>query len=171
VASSKPEEELYDIAADPHETRNLAADPEFETTVTRMRAVLCDWQERYGDLGLMNEDALIESWRPGGKRQVTAMPVITETTRGLEATCDTPGASIGWTTVEPGVPGRTLGMLERLGGSPEDDGRSWQLYTGLVEPHGRPVWFKAWRLGFEPSPDVQSGVHSELLADGSRSIR
>ncbi|WP_217376624.1 sulfatase family protein [Paenarthrobacter ureafaciens] len=171
VASSKPEEEMYDIAADPHETRNLASNPEFETTVTRMRAALRDWQEHYGDLGLMNEDALIETWRPGGKRQVTARPTITETPQGFEATCETPGASIGWTTVEPGVPGRSLAMLERLGGSPADDGRSWQLYTGPVEPHGGPLWFRAWRLGFEPSPDVQAGVHSEPPTDGSRSIR
>ncbi|BCW05935.1 sulfatase [Arthrobacter sp. NtRootA1] len=169
VASSKPEEELYDISADPHETCDLARNPNYTSTVERMRSALQDWQDRYGDLGLINEDTLIDMWRPGGVRQTTAAPLVTDTPHGFEATCETPGASIGWTTVGPGATGRTLGMLERLGGSPEDDGRGWQLYTGPVESAGRSVWFRAWRLGFEPSRDVCFGEDLQLVVNNERS--
>ena len=45
----RPAEELYDCAADPHETRNLAADPSMDKTLTRLRAALDDWIEETGD--------------------------------------------------------------------------------------------------------------------------
>ncbi len=35
------------------------------------------------------------------------------------------------------------------------DGRRWALVTGPVAPpDGATVWFRAWRLGFEPSDDL-----------------
>ena len=45
----RPAEELYDCTADPHETRNLAADPSMDKTLTRLRAALDDWIEETGD--------------------------------------------------------------------------------------------------------------------------
>src|SRR5690606_2342912 len=41
---TKPVEELYDTAADPHEIRNLAEDPQHQQTLARLRKVLEDWQ-------------------------------------------------------------------------------------------------------------------------------
>ncbi len=52
---SKPTEELYDLAADPHMLHNLADDPEYAETVDRMRRQLRQWQLRTRDLGLMSE--------------------------------------------------------------------------------------------------------------------
>ena len=45
----RPEEELYDCDADPHELRNLAADPEFAGVLKTMRGALRDWQAEYDD--------------------------------------------------------------------------------------------------------------------------
>jgi arylsulfatase A-like enzyme len=42
-------EELFDFAADPDETRNLAADPAHEDTRRRMLRKLRDWMEATGD--------------------------------------------------------------------------------------------------------------------------
>jgi N-sulfoglucosamine sulfohydrolase len=54
----KPEEELYDCAADPHELRDLAKDPGFADTLKRLRAELAKWQRETQDPipGLRNPD-------------------------------------------------------------------------------------------------------------------
>ena len=39
----RPAEELFDLSADPHELRNLAADPAHAATLTRLRAALDEW--------------------------------------------------------------------------------------------------------------------------------
>lgn len=41
--------ELFDLQADPHETRNLAAEPEGAAQVERLTELLRDWQARTGD--------------------------------------------------------------------------------------------------------------------------
>ncbi|HKU12303.1 MAG TPA: sulfatase, partial [Sinomonas sp.] len=102
VASNKPPEELYDLASDPHETRNLAADPAHAAVLARMRQALQAWQERYGDLGLIDEETLIEGWRPGGHAHATAAPIVAVASEGLAAACATVGASIAWTADPPG---------------------------------------------------------------------
>lgn len=48
----KPSEELYDIVADPHEIRNLAASPEHEKVLKQMRRELDDWMRAIGDKGV-----------------------------------------------------------------------------------------------------------------------
>lgn len=50
-ADRMPEEELYDLAADPHEVRNLAADPAYADTLARLRGVLEKWIEESNDQG------------------------------------------------------------------------------------------------------------------------
>lgn len=44
--SKKPEEELYDLQEDPHETKNLIEDPAHRRIVENMRDLLDDWQNR-----------------------------------------------------------------------------------------------------------------------------
>ena len=46
-AEKRPAEELYDLAADPHEVNNLADDPKHEATLDAMRKKLADWEERH----------------------------------------------------------------------------------------------------------------------------
>lgn len=58
--SRKPMEELYDIIADPHETNNLAALPEYRETLKRMRGALEAWQVQVGDSSFVPEPILFE---------------------------------------------------------------------------------------------------------------
>jgi uncharacterized sulfatase len=55
---TKPAEELYDLAADPHQIRNLAAEAEHAQTLHRLRSELQSWMIRTGDLGLLPEGEL-----------------------------------------------------------------------------------------------------------------
>ena len=55
MAATRPEEELYDLAADPHEVRNLAKNPGHEETLQKLRATLDHWIEDSGDLGALPE--------------------------------------------------------------------------------------------------------------------
>jgi arylsulfatase A-like enzyme len=47
----RPAEELYDLAADPHETRNLAADPAHAKTLDDLRGRVTKWLDSMGDTG------------------------------------------------------------------------------------------------------------------------
>lgn len=47
----RPAEELYDVRADPHETRNLAGDPKHQATLVRMRNRLREVMKANGDEG------------------------------------------------------------------------------------------------------------------------
>jgi arylsulfatase A-like enzyme len=50
-AEKRPAEELYDLEKDPHEVKNLAADPSYKTTLDAMRKRLADWEETTADRG------------------------------------------------------------------------------------------------------------------------
>lgn len=54
----KPPEELYDLQADPDETRNLAAAPEHRETLDRFRAALREWILNIRDVGFLPEDEI-----------------------------------------------------------------------------------------------------------------
>jgi hypothetical protein len=56
-APARPAEELYDMQSDPHETRNLAADPKYKKTLEQMRARLSGWIKETGDRGQQPETA------------------------------------------------------------------------------------------------------------------
>lgn len=45
----RPHEELYDLTADPHETRNIASDPAHSDTLAAMRQQVEDWQKQTRD--------------------------------------------------------------------------------------------------------------------------
>jgi arylsulfatase A-like enzyme len=55
AAATKPIEELFDLAADPHEVRNLAADPAHLGTLRQLRATLDEELKRF-DRGTAYED-------------------------------------------------------------------------------------------------------------------
>jgi arylsulfatase A-like enzyme len=46
-----PGEELFDVAADPHETRNLAADAAHRRTLEDLRRRVRNWMQSQGDEG------------------------------------------------------------------------------------------------------------------------
>jgi N-sulfoglucosamine sulfohydrolase len=51
MAPRKPEIELYDTQADPHEVRNLASDPAQRNRVRQMGRILDDWMKSTADRG------------------------------------------------------------------------------------------------------------------------
>ncbi|MFM8273984.1 MAG: sulfatase [Gemmata sp.] len=55
---TRPAEELYDLAADPWELKNLAADPRHAPRLGALRADLDAWMKEQGDEGLRTERAL-----------------------------------------------------------------------------------------------------------------
>jgi arylsulfatase A-like enzyme len=58
---TKPVEMLYDLEVDPHETANLAADPDHQIALTEMRDLLNQWMIQNPDLSLYPEHHLIEN--------------------------------------------------------------------------------------------------------------
>ena len=68
MADSKPDEELYDTAADPHELNNLAADPKYREILIRMRRAHLDWVADTRDVGLIPEPEIIVREQALGSR-------------------------------------------------------------------------------------------------------
>ena len=56
TAPEKPLEELYDLAADPHEVNNLAGEPAHEKRLEAMRGLVLDWVAETHDHGALLED-------------------------------------------------------------------------------------------------------------------
>ena len=78
MADRRPEEELYDLAVDPHELRNLADDPAHKETLVDLRMRLDEWMDRTGDQGRTPEpdavrkgehDRMMAAWRQGMERR------------------------------------------------------------------------------------------------------
>ena len=64
----RPEEELYDLEADPHQIDNLATKPEYESELKRHRQILEDWIRETDDQGQYPESttqlrATYELWK------------------------------------------------------------------------------------------------------------
>ncbi len=55
MAARKPPEELYDLQKDPHETKNLAGDPDYAEVKQRLKSQLQEWREKVNDKGVTEE--------------------------------------------------------------------------------------------------------------------
>jgi arylsulfatase A-like enzyme len=63
LSKTRPEEELYDLQADPYEITNLAGSPEEVQTLQRLRGHLEAWIQQTGDQGATPEPALPEEFK------------------------------------------------------------------------------------------------------------
>ena len=64
LADSRPQEELYDLANDPWEIKNLADDPAYADQKRRLAQALDDWMEEINDQGRDPESAAeIKPWK------------------------------------------------------------------------------------------------------------
>ncbi len=155
-ASTRPAEELYDLEADPHETRNLAGDPAYRDDLERLSGALDEWRTRVGDRAAAREDEtqLRDRIWPGGEQPTTAIPRFVPNAPGNRASeptdggtfdgpmtvslyCPTQGASIAWT-------GEAGGNLH------------WRLYDGPMRlDSGEDVTIraKAIRYGYSESEE------------------
>jgi len=154
MRTSRPAEELYDTRTDPHQIRDLSAEPAFRATLEGMRKAVDDWMTRSGDQGLVNEPEMIQRMWPGGVQPETAQPYIlprsdtevqarreTMTIRSpMEVVIYVPtqGASIGYTTDEGPNP-------------------AWKLYTGPIRV-AAPMTLraKAIRYGYKESAESRT---------------
>lgn len=131
------EERLFDLAEDPLELDNLAADPAHSATLERMRAALADWQRRVEDWSELPEEEMLAGFQPGGEVQVTETPAVALHAGQLQLSCSTEGASIGYSV----------------------EGGPWQLYSGAVNvAAGEQIEAKAVRYGWDESESVTEVV-------------
>lgn len=161
MATTKPEEELYDLLEDPHELNNLATDPGYETVLQRLRDELENWEQTYPDLGMTPETELLKSWRPDGMFKKTDQPEVRFEAGLVTAVCRTDGASIAWTADPPQSENdpNSKNPQARFGagiGNPDTEGRTWHLYTVPFEvDRDRSLWFRAHRIGYLASEDAE----------------
>ncbi len=145
MRKTKSLEELYDTRNDPWELNNLAASPDHQQILARLRTELEDWQNRTGDHGLIPEAQIWQERRPDGKFAVTAKPTL-KLTRGnanrvfATLSCSTKGASIAY-------------QLE---------GQSnWYLYSKPISVKlNTGIKFRACRIGFRDSQTVNTTIES-----------
>jgi len=142
-------DELYDLRKDPFTMQNLAADPAYETVLSRMQRAMDRWIGHTGDLSALPEKELIEKMWPGSVQPVTAAPQVRLSRRGsrLVATLSsaTYGASIGYS----------------FEGSNSD---RWLLYTTPIQlDPGQRLWAKAIRYGYKESSVVSSADPAQAV--------
>ncbi len=70
----RPQEELYDLWADPHELDNLAGDAQYAMPLRRMRAAMGRFNARVDDWSTDDESAMVERMWPGLEQPATAPP-------------------------------------------------------------------------------------------------
>jgi arylsulfatase A-like enzyme len=154
MRTQRPAEELYDTEADPHQVRNLSADPTHLDTLERMRTAVTGWMTRINDQGLINEAEMIQRMWPGGMQPETAQPYII-----LRGELDAPSrrATIAITApaeVEIYVPtqGASIGYTTE-----EGPAAKWRLYTGPIRVD-RPMTLraKAIRYGYKESAETKT---------------
>jgi uncharacterized sulfatase len=153
VAPSKPAEELYDLADDPHEMNNLAQDSRYEEVVQRFRSQLSSWQQQCGDLGLIPEDELIGRWRPDGSWPAVKPPRLAAGDGRKILPSETPGASLVWTPDAGATTSREPAAPSPFGAA-EGDPRQWRLLAGLTPVPAEEHWVRAVRAGYLPSAAV-----------------
>ena len=138
VDPTKPSEEFYDTADDPHEVVNLIDDPTHADRIAAMQAALERWMERTGDLGLLEDEGEMvrtRLWNGGNQKPWTAVPALSIRESGgvrlASIACPTDGASLGW---------RFRGQS------------GWRPFEREIRLPGKAVTVEllAHRIGFEP---------------------
>ena len=150
----RPAEALYDLNADPWEINNLADDPDYLETLTRMRMAYAEWRLKIPDLADEDEAVIAERFWPGGEQPVTENPVVVEQANGALRVRGTPGASIEINT-----------------------GSGWHIYDGapIPAPHeAASVRARAVRYGYALSDEVvypaASGADSLEAGAGAKPL-
>jgi N-sulfoglucosamine sulfohydrolase len=153
MRTERPAEELYDTKDDPHQIRNLSAEPTHRATLGRMRNAVTEWMARIGDQGLINEPEMIQRMWPGGVQPETAQPYIVP-----RRTTDAPARQASIKIEEPTefvvyVPtqGASIGYTTDEGPTPK-----WRLYTGPILVEGpMTLRAKAIRYGYKESAETR----------------
>ncbi len=153
MRTHRPAEELYDVRKDPHQIKDIAANPTHAAALQRMRAAVDEWMTRIGDQGLINEAEMIQRMWPGGVQPATAQPYIlprrtTEVPERRETIASSAPMEV---VIYVPTQGASIGYATEDGAQPQ-----WRLYTGpiLVKP-GMTVRAKAIRYGYKESDEAR----------------
>jgi arylsulfatase A-like enzyme len=141
----QPAELLFDVRADPHEVRDLSADPEHAQTLAQLRAALDEWLGTLPEEMGVPEPEMAERFWPGSEQPVTPAPRIEVDVRSD----DVPWVRL----VSPeGEGAEAVSMsYRRSGGSGEGDGR-WRIYVAPFEGEaGQRVEARSVRYGWVES--------------------
>ncbi len=140
---TKPVEELYDVQNDPHELRNLAADPAYQGKLSELRSAFQTWTRTVGDLGAVPEKEMIRRmWNGGDQPPATAAPEFMRTTAGCRIVCATKGASVGYRILKKGV---RLEIPQRVVQSWDFSATARQVKNGDLRP--APAVWEAYNGG------------------------
>ncbi len=194
MAPRRPEYELYDLEADPHEVENLAGSSEHATTLESLQGALAAWIEESNDHGRILEDPLpaeyslrtmVDGWytnngliaKSGG---VLGMEWTGKGRRAQEAVvpCVERGGSLRLTLEMRSDTSQDLairwGNAANMGGLGSEAvelaaGAGWQRISADFECDGWLAWFSV-RFGKGPSQvECRRAVLARL--DGSGTIR
>ncbi|MGF1587491.1 MAG: sulfatase [Bacteroidales bacterium] len=132
---TKPEEELFDLLADPHEIHNLAHDPSHREIKDRLSRALDGWIEETNDPLTLPEPELVKLlWPPDGVQPVTEDVTFSISDGSLNLISPTEGASVAYQ------------LNDAIGGN------HWMLYraplqTGTIDS----LTATAIRIGYKQS--------------------
>ena len=128
------EERLYDLAADPHELKNLAGDDEHNDVLLRMRAALDQQLAAIPDLSDITETKMVQQFNTYPEQPLTNPPKVDIEDCKLILAPATNGSSIAWR---------------------QDSDEQWQLYVSPVDICSMDtVEISAVRYGWQQSESV-----------------
>jgi arylsulfatase A-like enzyme len=154
--TTRPVEELYDIATDPHELTNLAADPAHRDVLERMRGALDEWRSAVGDMGVYDELQMKHYWYPG-ESQPRTEPVVfvplTPDADGVETRAGGRLQSPAAIQLHSATQGASVAY-----GVGEPEGGRWLLYTGPIRlgEGVTKIRAKAVRIGYAESSETEA---------------
>lgn len=161
MSDTRPVHELYDITEDPHETVNLAQDPEYHEVFIRMNNALDEWMKEIGDMGHVPEDQLRETFWPGGEQPVTETPffvVNASEDREFESRREGGTFTAPYTvSLISTTDGASIAYTTETGDNPH-----WKLYSERIRIDGSdPVTIRARaiRYGYAESEDISGEFH------------
>ncbi len=97
---TKPEEELYDLAGDPHELNNLAGDSAYASQLEKLRKACADWMDEIDDLGLIPEEEYVLSIWPNKEQPTTAAPTVSTEDGRIEVEPGKDQGSLGYVLLQ-----------------------------------------------------------------------
>tara|TARA_B100001057_G_scaffold288727_1_gene288834 strand:- start:5364 stop:7109 length:1746 start_codon:yes stop_codon:yes gene_type:complete len=151
--TSKVEEELFDTENDPHELNNIAGDPAYADVLDSLRSECKRWIKAIDDKGFIDEVALIRTFYPNGKAQLTHAPIIDIKNRKVRVSCPTLGARIGYRYTSEKVPYK-----------------GWEIYTEPIKERANDTLeIITHRLGFKYGiTTVANGVKGKTVYPPNR---
>lgn len=133
----KPNEELFDCYADPHELNNLAKNPEYQEKLNELSNEMDEWLQAIDDNPNLSESELVSKlWEGSSIQPTTLEPLIAVENGKITIGCETKGASISYKLID----------------SREKDLKKWEIYQEpFILPKGAKLEVRAHRIGFIPS--------------------